>query len=134
MRKRVLVADDEPLTAEMLALVLAFRGFEVVQAHDGKQALDRALETRPDVVLLDHMMPELTGTEVARTLKQHPGFRNTFVVLFSCVDESDVDWRAAGADLFLQKPLDVRRLPEVVQRLVGEDPDPDPAMVLPGRE
>lgn len=123
MRKRVLVADDEPLTAEMMALVLAFTGFEVVEAHDGQQALERTRETRPDVVLLDHMMPELTGTEVARTLKQDPETCDTPVVLFSCVDESEVDWRGAGADLFLQKPLDVRRLPEVVKRLAGQAPD-----------
>ena len=124
MRKRVLVADDEPLTAELLALVLAFTGYEVVEAHDGRQALERALEIRPDVVLLDHMMPELTGSEVTRSLRADPSLRDTPVVLFSCVDESDVDWREAGADLFLQKPLDVRRLPEVVQRLTGEETEP----------
>lgn len=122
MRKRVLVADDEPLTAEMLALVLAFTGFEVVEAYDGQQALERARETRPDVVLLDVMMPELTGSEVSRTLKKDPRLAHTAVVLFSCIDESEVDWRAAGADAFLQKPLDVRQIPNLVRDLVARPP------------
>lgn len=123
MRKRVLVADDEPLTAEMLALVLAFTGFEVVEAYDGQQALERARETQPDVVLLDVMMPELTGSEVSRTLKEDPSLSNTAVVLFSCVDESEVDWRAAGADAFLQKPLDVREIPNLVRDLAARPVD-----------
>lgn len=125
MRKRVLVADDEPLTAEMMAIVLAFNGYEVVEAHDGHQALERAREVRPDVVLLDETMPWLTGSEVARNLRQDPALSETPVVLFSCIDESEVDWRSAGADLFLQKPVDIRQLPDVVRQLV-EDAAPPP--------
>lgn len=125
MRKRVLVADDEPLTAEMMAIVLAFNGYDVVEAHDGNQALERAREIRPDVVLLDETMPWLTGSEVARTLRQDPVLSETPVVLFSCIDESEVDWKSAGADLFLQKPVDIRRLPEVVRQLM-EDAEPPP--------
>jgi DNA-binding response OmpR family regulator len=123
MRKRVLVADDEPLTAELLGLVLAFKGFEVIEAHDGCEALRRVRETHPDVVLLDVMMPHLTGSDVARRMRSDPELADTPVVLFSCVDESEVDWRGAGADLFLQKPMDMRELPAVVRRLSGEDED-----------
>jgi CheY-like chemotaxis protein len=121
MRKRILVADDEPLTAELLALVLAFGGYEVVEAHDGREALERAREVRPDAVLLDFMMPQLTGAEVARTIREDPQLAETPVVLFSCVDESEVDWRGSGADLFLQKPMDMRRLPEMIDRLTGQE-------------
>lgn len=120
MRKLVLVADDEPLTAEMLALVLAFTGYDVVEAHDGREALERAREVRPDVVLLDVMMPQLAGPEVARQMRADPALADVPVVLFSCVDESDVDWRGAGADMFLQKPVDIRGLPEVVRRLTAD--------------
>lgn len=119
MRKRILVADDEPLTTELLALVLAFGGYEVVEAHDGREALERAREVRPDVVLLDVMMPQLLGVEVARSIRADPALADTPVVLFSCIDESEVDWRGAGADLFLQKPMDIRRLPEMMERLTG---------------
>lgn len=118
MGKRVLVADDEPLTTEMLGAFLAFEGFEVVAAHDGHEALERARETRPDVVLLDEMMPQLLGTDVVRTIRQDPALAETPVVLLSCVDESDVDWKGAGATAFLQKPFEIRKVGEMVRQLV----------------
>jgi CheY-like chemotaxis protein len=123
--KKVLVADDEPLTAEMLALMLAFRGYEVVCAHDGAEALRRAREQRPDVILLDVQMPKLEGDEVTRVLRADPDLGDCPVVLFSSADEGEVAWRAAGANLFLQKPLDIRTLPEVVDALLAGGSPPD---------
>jgi CheY-like chemotaxis protein len=118
MPRRVLVADDEPLTAEMLALMLAFRGFEVVCAHDGAEALARAREMKPDVLLLDVLMPGLEGDAVTRLLRTDPELAHCPVVLISSADEREVGWRDAGANLFLQKPLDIRSLPDVVERLL----------------
>ena len=127
MAKRILVADDEPLTAEMLALMLAFRGYEVVCAHDGAEALRRARELKPDVILLDVIMPELEGVAVTRALRDDPELHSRPVVLFSSADEGEVEWREAGANLFLQKPIDIRELPALVERLLPvDDPPPEP--------
>jgi CheY-like chemotaxis protein len=125
MARRVLVADDEPLTAEMLALMLAFRGFEVACAHNGAEALERSLEWRPDVILLDVLMPKLEGVDVTRALRGHDELCDTPVVLFSSFDETEVAWREAGATLFLQKPIDLVKLPELVEKLLLEE-DPPP--------
>jgi CheY-like chemotaxis protein len=119
MARRVLVADDEPLTAEMLALMLAFRGYEVACARDGAEALRRARELKPDVILMDVLMPELDGDEVTRALRADPELGGCPVVLISSADEVEVEWRAAGANLFLQKPIDIRRLPDVVDALLS---------------
>jgi CheY-like chemotaxis protein len=125
MARRVLVADDEPLTAEMLALMLAFRGFEVVCATDGRQALERARELKPDVLLLDVLMPGLDGPDVIRALRDDPDFATRPVVLFSSIDETDVPWQEAGAARFLQKPIDIRTLPDLIEELLPvEDPPP----------
>lgn len=125
MAKRVLVADDEPFTAEMLALMLTFRGYEVVCAYDGADALARARESRPDVILLDVLMPELEGVEVTRELRADPDLCTRPVVLFSSVDEGEIAWRDAGASMFLQKPIDIRTLPDVLERLLdGGEPPP----------
>lgn len=141
MQNRVLVADDEPLTADMISLLLAFHGYEVVVAHDGEQALACARESHPQIALLDNMMPGLRGPEVARRLRADPLFAERgVIVLFSSMDETDIDWRAAGADAFLQKPFELRALPGLLEQLVaargggqevgspvpGEDP-PEPA-------
>jgi CheY-like chemotaxis protein len=125
MVRRVLVADDEPLTAEMLALMLMFRGYEVACAHDGAEALEKALEWKPDIILLDVVMPELDGDAVARAVRSHAELRERPVVLISSCDECEVEWREAGANVFLQKPIDLVALPDLVEQLLpGEEPPP----------
>jgi CheY-like chemotaxis protein len=124
MAKRVLVADDEPLTAEMVALMLAYRGYEVVCAHDGAEALRCARELKPDVILMDVIMPELEGVAVTRALRADPDLCQRPVVLFSSADETEIEWREAGADVFLQKPIDIRALPALVERLLPIDEPP----------
>lgn len=119
MVKRVLVADDEPFTAEMLALILGFKGYEVTRAYDGAQALELAQEVKPDVLLLDVRMPKLQGSDVARRIKADPELANRIVVLISSADEDEVAWREVGADAFLRKPIDIRRLPDVLGDLIG---------------
>jgi two-component system alkaline phosphatase synthesis response regulator PhoP len=120
MPRRVLVADDEPSTAEMLALMLGFTGYEVERAYDGEQALRLAREVKPDVILLDVNMPKLNGPEVTREVRRDPELADSVVVLFSSTDECEIDWRRTGADAFLQKPIDIRSLPTVVSGLLEE--------------
>ncbi len=122
-KTRILVADDEPATAEMLSLILGFTGYEVVRAYDGVQALKLAQQSRPDVLLLDVRMPKLYGSEVTRRVKSDPELADKVVVLFSSADECDVEWREAGADAFLSKPIDIRQLPFVVEGLLAQRKD-----------
>jgi CheY-like chemotaxis protein len=123
--KKVLVADDEPFTAEMLALMLAFRGFDVVLAHDGQEALQRLRADRPDAALLDVYMPVLEGVDVTRELRADPELAGVPVMLISSADEGEVEWQEAGANMFVQKPLDIRTLPELVETLLDPPPDGD---------
>ncbi|HEU0076055.1 MAG TPA: response regulator [Longimicrobiaceae bacterium] len=111
-RPLVLVADDEPAITALVADMLGYAGFEVVRAQGGAEALVMARARRPDLVLLDVMMPDLDGRDACRALKMDAELRDVPVVLFSSADEQDVHWRAAGADGFLQKPFSIRRLPE----------------------
>ncbi|MGQ0561555.1 MAG: response regulator [Gemmatimonadota bacterium] len=124
MKTRVLVADDEPSTAEMLALMLGFTGYDVTRAYDGAEALELARTVDPDVLLLDVRMPKLQGTDVARRVKADPKLAGKIVVLFSSADEDEVQWRASGADAFLRKPIDIRGLPAVLRRLLAERAKP----------
>lgn len=120
MKPRVLVADDEPSTAEMLALILGFTGYDVSRAYDGAQALELAQSEKPDVLLLDVRMPKLYGSDVAKRIKSDPELADKVVVLFSSADEEDVQWRETGADAYLRKPIDIRVLPQVVSDLLNE--------------
>lgn len=119
MKRRVLIADDEPDSAELLALILGFTGYDVTRAYDGAQALELAKSEKPDVILLDVRMPKLYGSDVARRLKADPELSQKIVILFSSADEDEVRWREAGADAFLRKPIDIRNLPEFVGSLLA---------------
>ncbi len=125
MRLRILVAEDEPFLLEITTLVLEDAGHEVLGAADGTRALRVAREEKPDVVLLDIMMPGLDGRDVARQLRSDPSLEGVRIVLYSSLSESQVDWREAGADAFRSKGESVRHLPKFVEDLVRMSPDGD---------
>lgn len=112
---RVLVVDDEPAITTLLAEMLAYAGFGVLRAHGGAEALTLARTERPDVILMDVMMPDLDGRDACRALKMDHALQRIPVILFSSADERDVHWRGAGADAFLQKPFSIRALPAFVR-------------------
>ena len=120
---RVLVADDEEGTLALLTDVLTYAGFAVVQARDGLEALTLAHDHPPAVALLDVMMPGLDGREVCRRMRADDGLARVPVILCSATAIAPADWRAAGADAFLQKPFPMRNLAELVRaqlRSAGE--------------
>jgi DNA-binding response OmpR family regulator len=112
---RILVADDEPGTLALLSEMLTYSGFAVIEAHDGLEALVRAREMKPQLAVLDVMMPGMDGRAVCRQLH---GDHAIPVILCSAADESVIDWRGAGAAGFLQKPFPISRLAEMVRQHV----------------
>ena len=104
--KRILVADDERNIRELLTDLLS-PVFEVIVAHDGRQALQRALESVPDLILMDVTMPGLKGTEVCEKLKAHPATRTIPVILLTA--HGDIADRVhglnKGADDYITKPF-----------------------------
>jgi two-component system cell cycle response regulator len=131
-RARILVVDDEPAIREYEATLLSELGHEVLAAVDGAEALELAREKQPHLVLLDIMMPELSGIEVCRQLRADPHTRDIRVIVVSAVDAKRAleESIIAGADDFLAKPihalelmvrvrsiLRVRNIPDEEERL-----------------
>ncbi len=110
-RPRVLVAEDEADLREFICGALG-RQFDVLQAADGREALDVAKAERPDLVLTDVMMPIVSGTDVCRAIKSDPQLRNTPVVMLTARSGSDaaLEGYNAGADDFVTKPFHNRVL------------------------
>jgi DNA-binding response OmpR family regulator len=119
----VLCADDDEDILSLVALRLERAGYRVARAIDGEQALALARDLRPDVIVLDVMMPRKTGVEVLTELRAEPAFAATRIVLLSArVQESDVDrGLGAGADAYLAKPFRAPELVETVERLLAQE-------------
>lgn len=117
---RILVADDNPTNRDILQARLEANGYEVLHAGDGEQALAVTLERRPDLILLDIMMPKLDGIEVCRRLKSHAALPFTPIILVTAKAETGdvVEGLDAGADEYLTKPIDQKALVARVKALL----------------
>jgi len=117
----VLVADDDGDIRELVSFKLQAAGYDVITASDGTQALAQLIAARPDVAVLDVMMPGLSGTDVLRAAREHPDVRHTRVILLTAkAQEGDV---AAGfelgADDYVVKPFSPRELLSRVQAVLA---------------
>lgn len=116
----ILCADDDEDILSLVALRLRRAGYEVVQAHDGDEALELARSRRPAVAILDVMMPRLTGHEVLAAIRADDELRELKVVLLSArVQEADIErGMEAGADAYLAKPFRSEELLDKVSALL----------------
>jgi len=117
----ILVVDDEPFIVRSLTFVLKKAGFEVLDAWNGEQALERIREVKPRIVFLDVMMPRMSGYEVCEAVKAEPWGRDvTIIMLTAKGQESDRErGLAAGADEYMTKPFSPSRIVGRVQELMG---------------
>jgi DNA-binding response OmpR family regulator len=115
--RRVLVVDDDPDTAESLAMVLEASGHDVRTACDGPQALEASREFRPEVVILDIGLPDMDGYEIARRLRQqHPTNRIRILALSGYGRDEDRRLSVeAGFDDYLLKPVNIDHLEALIQ-------------------
>jgi DNA-binding response OmpR family regulator len=117
----VLVADDDADIRQLVTFRLERAGYEVVEAADGEQALEVCGQVRPDLAVLDVMMPKLTGYDVTRRIREDEALRSMPVILLTArVQESDVaQGFDAGADDYIKKPFSPQELRARVQAILG---------------
>jgi CheY-like chemotaxis protein len=118
---RVLIADDEPDLRETLKLLLETRGHTVVCAKDGRDAVDTAIQTRPDVIVMDVRMPVMDGITATRLLRTRPEMQSVPVICTSGYLEGEYSVRqalAAGCVECLPKPMEWKKLEQLLERLV----------------
>jgi CheY-like chemotaxis protein len=117
-RVTILVVEDDSALREFLCTALADE-FEVAGAVSGEEAVDLARQLRPDVVLLDVMLPGLSGLDVVRVIRSDPSLKDTPILVMTAFSEIDAgDAEAAGANRFLAKPFDLHELTSAVRDLL----------------
>ena len=121
MKKKVLIADDEPNIVISLEFLMQQSGYEFRTAVNGEDALRAAREFRPDLLVLDVMLPLRNGFEVCQMIRETPELSQVKIVMLTAKGrETEVaKGLALGADVYLTKPFATRELLEIVKRLLG---------------
>jgi two-component system, OmpR family, response regulator len=118
---RILVVDDEEHITELVSMALGYQGFEVERAATGRQALDAIARRPPDLVVLDVMLPDLDGFEVAKRLRRDEGARTRLPIIFLTARDATQDKVAGlrlGSDDYVTKPFSIEELVERVRAVL----------------
>ncbi len=119
-KNRVLIADDNLPNVELLEAYLSDKDYEIAMAADGRETLDKVAQFQPDLILLDIMMPKLSGFEVCKILKKDPATREIMILMVTALNEPGDIERAvsAGCDDFLSKPINKLELVKRVENML----------------
>ena len=122
MGKRILIADDSSNTRGILKFMLQNQGFELVEAENGEEALAKAASCAPDLIVMDGMMPKMSGFDACRELKANPKTSAIPVILLTAVAQVEPhrDWaKEAPADRYMAKPFQMKELLSAMESLLG---------------
>ena len=119
-KEKLLVIDDEKEFVDTVAERLEAKGFDIVKAFDGKEGLEKVHLEKPDLVILDVMMPKMNGYDVCRKLKLDENFKNTPVLMLTAkFQPNDIEFgKKMGADAYLTKPLELEALLHKINALL----------------
>jgi two-component system alkaline phosphatase synthesis response regulator PhoP len=125
--KKVLIVDDEPDILEIISYNLIKEGYEILTAKNGIEALDKVASYKPDLVILDIMMPKMSGVEVCKILRSKPEYNDTLILFLSALSDesSQIKGLETGADDYVSKPISpkvlVSRVNAIFRRLNKEE-------------
>jgi DNA-binding response OmpR family regulator len=127
--KKILIADDEPSIVTAVEFLLRREGYEVEIARDGSEALERIEASRPDLVVLDVMMPQKSGYEVCMRIRERADWRHIKIIMLSAKgrDAEVSKGLSMGADIYVTKPFSTRELMDKIKDLLGQSTEAGPA-------
>jgi DNA-binding response OmpR family regulator len=114
---RILVVDDEPDILELARVILKSKGYEVITANDGQEALEKVSVSKPDLIILDILMPRMNGFEVCKKLKSDQETASIPILMFTVLgrDKDREQGLKAGADDYLVKPFSAEELINIIK-------------------
>jgi CheY-like chemotaxis protein len=120
---KILVVDDDPDTVQILTDLLSSEGYDVVTAYTGKSALEKVKSDKPDLVILDIMMPNMDGLTVCQRIKDNPETKDIKIIILTSKDSSETLREAVEkkADWFIAKPYGNQYLVSMVAKLLAGD-------------
>lgn len=132
--KKILVVEDEPAIREMIAFHLSRAGYETLEAADCREAREQLADHRPDLALVDWMLPDSSGLELTRMLKRDPNYEDLAIIMLTArADERDkVSGLEGGADDYITKPFSPRELIARIQAVLRRAGTPQDEVVSAG--
>ena len=121
MKEKILIVEDNPQNMRLIRMVLRAKGYTLLEATNGEEALEMAISERPELIIMDIRLPKMTGLEVAKKLRESPAFSHTPIIAITAYAMSSDKERAidSGCDAYLSKPINTRTLPGVVAEMLG---------------
>jgi len=118
VRKKILVVEDSSTTRKVIAVTLSQNDYQVIEACDGIEALSRLNEHKPDLIILDIILPKMDGYKILSIIKSNSDFKETPVIMLTSKDSffSKVKGRMAGSTAYLTKPFDPQKLLETIRK------------------
>jgi len=116
--KKVLIVDDEPDIVETIKFVLETEGITCITSYDGEDALNKAKSKKPDLIILDVMLPKINGYKVCRLLKFDSKYKNIPILMVTArsQEEDKVIGNETGADEYITKPFNIEELVEITKK------------------
>lgn len=122
-RRRILIVEDHPLNMKLLRDLLEAHGYETLETGDGLEALNLARRSRPDLILMDLQLPDISGLEVTRWLRREPGTRDIPIIAVTAFAMREDERKAldSGCDAYIAKPISIHRVLETVAAFLARD-------------
>ena len=117
-RNKILVIEDSSTTRKVIAITLSQSGYEIIEATDGLEALSKLNEARPDLILLDIILPKMDGYKILSIIKENPEFKHIPVIMLTSKDGiiNKVKGKVAGSTAYLTKPFDPTQLVATIEK------------------
>jgi two-component system cell cycle response regulator DivK len=122
MSKKVLIVEDDPKNMKLAMMTLKSRGYDLICAVDGEEAVNAAFTEKPDIILMDMQLPKLSGIDATKQIRNHPDLTEVPILALTAYamkgdEEKYID---AGCTAYMSKPINTRELPVKVAELLGE--------------
>lgn len=120
MKGKILLVEDNPKSMRLLKMTLSAKGYTLLEATDGGEALDAAVTERPDLIIMDIQLPKINGLAATRKLRENPEFRHIPIIAITAYAMKGDRERIikAGCDVYLPKPINTRELPTIIEALL----------------
>jgi len=118
MGKKILIVDDEKDVLDVVSKRLEINEYEVLRSQNGRDAIQKAKEYKPDLIILDILMPDMDGAQVAEKLKESEDTKNIPIIFLTCLvtKEDEKESKVRGGNFFLSKPYDAKDLTDAIEQ------------------